>query len=91
MRQYYDVYCLLEHPQVLDFIGTAEYTAHKETRFPKKDIEIPIAENEAFLLSKPEQRAALRKRYELTKALYYRGQPDFDEVIGRIKNHIGLL
>ncbi|HEX8377484.1 MAG TPA: nucleotidyl transferase AbiEii/AbiGii toxin family protein [Pedobacter sp.] len=91
MRQYYDVYCLLEHPQVLDFIGTAEYTAHKEIRFPKKDIEIPITENEAFLLSRPEQRATFRKRYELTRALYYRGQPDFDEVIGLIKEFIGRL
>ncbi len=91
MRQYYDVYCLLEQPQVLDFIGTSEYTVHKETRFPRKDLEIPIAENEAFLLSQPEQRAAFRKRYELTKALYYKGQPDFDEVIGRIKGFIGRL
>ncbi|MGV3704525.1 MAG: nucleotidyl transferase AbiEii/AbiGii toxin family protein [Arcticibacter sp.] len=91
MRQYYDVYCLLEHPQVLDFIGTAEYNAHKETRFPNKDLEIPIAENEAFFLSQPQQRAEFRKRYELTRALYYRGQPDFDEVLGRIKGVIEKL
>lgn len=88
MRQYYDLYCLLEHPQVLNFIGTPEYLAHKETRFPKKDFEISIAENEAFLLSNAEQRDAFRKRYELTKALYYRGQPDFDEILSRIKEFI---
>ena len=71
MRQYYDVYCLLEHPQVLDFIGTAEYAEHKEKRFPKKDFEIPTAKNEAFLLSHPKQRAAFKKRYELTRNLYF--------------------
>ncbi len=85
MRQYYDIYCLLEHPLVLDFIGTSEYRAHKENRFPKKDFAIPIVENEAFLLSNEDKRAAFRKRYELTKALYYKGQPDFDEIFGRIK------
>jgi len=91
MRQYYDLSCLLSHPDVLSFIGTPEYTAHKEIRFPKKDIEIPIVENEAFLLSSPEQRAAFRKRYELTKALYYKGQPDFDEILERINEFVGKL
>lgn len=88
MRQYYDLYCLLEHPQVLSFIGTADYQAHKESRFPKKDFEICIADNEAFLLSNAEQRVAFRKRYELTRALYYKGQPDFDEILSRIKQFI---
>lgn len=91
MRQYYDVYCLFEHQQVLDFIGTREYVTHKETRFPKKDFEIPIAENEAFLLNDDEQRATFRKRYELTKSLYYQGQPDFDEVLDRIQLFIKKL
>lgn len=91
MRQYYDVYCLLEHPQVLEFIGTAEYTEHKEKRFPKKDFEIPIAENEAFLLKGSEVRDSFKKRYESTKALYYNGQPDFDSVLDRIRSFIEKL
>ena len=91
MRQYYDVYCLLEHPQVLDFIGTSEYKAHKETRFPNKDIEIPIAENEAFLLSNPSLRASFEKRYKSTGALYYKGQPDFEKILARIKEYIDRL
>jgi hypothetical protein len=91
MRQYYDVYCLLEHPQVLDFIGTAEYAEHKEKRFPKKDFEIPITENEAFLLKDFKVRASFKKRYESTKALYYDGQPDFDSILDRIRSFIEKL
>jgi hypothetical protein len=91
MRQYYDVYCLLEHPQVLDFIGTSEYTAHKKIRFPKKDLEIPIMENEAFLLSSPSLRTSFEKRYKLTSALYYKGQPDLEEILARIKKYIDRL
>ena len=91
MRQYYDVYCLLEHPLVLGFIGSPEYTGHKKIRFPTKDLEIPLAKNEAFLLSDAKLRAAFRKRYEHTKSLYYRGQPDFDNLIERIKHFIDRL
>ncbi len=49
MRQYYDVSCLLDTPDVLKFIGSEEYLAHKEKRFPKADFVIPVSENEAFL------------------------------------------
>ncbi len=91
MRQYYDVYCLLAQLVVQDFIGTAEYTAHKAGRFPKKDLEIPVSQNEAFLLNDPELREKFKKRYQSTAALYYAGQPDFDEVMSRIKDNIHKL
>lgn len=84
MRQYYDVYCLLDNELVKNFIGTLEYEAHKKERFPAVDFEIPIAQNMAFLLSDPELRLQFKKRYELTKALYYKGQPDFDAILERI-------
>lgn len=88
MRQYYDVYCLLDSKEVLEFIGTAEYLKHKEKRFPKIDHEIPIHKNEAFLLSSPKIRADYTKRYHSTSALYYQGQPPFEELIKRIAKHI---
>lgn len=88
MRQYYDVYCLLGSPEVIEFIGSEEYLAHKERRFPKPDYEIPIHKNEAFLLSSPEIRADFTARYKTTAALYYQGQPPFDELIERIAEHI---
>lgn len=91
MRQYYDVYCLLGSPDVIEFIGTAEYQEHKERRFPKPDYEIPIHKNEAFLLSSEEIRADFIARYKTTEALYYQGQPPFDDLIGRIAMHIDKL
>jgi hypothetical protein len=91
MRQYYDVYSLLANDLVLKFIGTEEYEAHKKRRFPKKDLETPIAENEAFKLSDPKLRDAFKKRYVSTKALYYTGQPDFDEVMKRIGDFLNKL
>lgn len=91
MRQYYDVYCLLANKQVQAFIGTDEYQQHKIKRFPKADLEKSISENEAFLLSVPELRDSFRQRYITTTTLYYKGQPDFDTVIERIKEHINRL
>jgi len=64
MRQYYDVYSLLGHPQVKAFIDTPEYKHHKADRFPQADLEIPIHENEAFLLSNPELRSRFKERYK---------------------------
>jgi hypothetical protein len=91
MRQYYDVYCLLESPEVIEFIGTTEYQAHKERRFPKADLEIPINRNEAFLLSSKEVRTDFTERYKSTEALYYKGQPGFDELLKRIGTYIDRL
>ncbi|MDD7886734.1 nucleotidyl transferase AbiEii/AbiGii toxin family protein [Flavivirga sp. 57AJ16] len=91
MRQYYDVYCLLAHKEVQDFIGTPAYHEHKKIRFPKTDLEIPISENEAFLLNDKKIRDAFRKRYIGTASLYYKGQPDFEELLARINKYIGKL
>lgn len=91
MRQYYDLYCLLGNKEVLEFIGTEAYQEHKKTRFPKRDIEIPIAENQAFLLSEHAQRSEFEARYKATKALYYSGQPDFGQIISVIGRHLSNL
>jgi hypothetical protein len=37
LRHYYDVYCLLEQPDVQAFLGSDAYRAHKQKRFPKAD------------------------------------------------------
>lgn len=91
MRQYYDVYCLLDSQEVLDFIGTPEYLVHKKRRFPKPDFEIPIRKNEAFLLSSAAIRKDFSERYKITASLYYQGQPPFDELIDRITKHLHIL
>lgn len=91
MRQYYDVYSLLQDDVVKAFIGTEEYQIHKANRFPPKDYEILIAENEAFLLKNPELRERFIERYKKTAKLYYKGQPDFDDLLERIKENIEKL
>jgi hypothetical protein len=88
MRQYYDVYCLLDHPEVIEFIGSEAYQTHKENRFPAQDKIAPLCENGAFLLSDPEQRQKFKERYTLTATLYYQGQPDFEDLLERIAKHL---
>lgn len=87
MRHYYDVYCLLQDAKTLKFVGSPEYKAHKERRFRSADNPV-IAENEAFLLGNSETRAAYKASYQSTRALYYRSQPDFDEILAIIREHI---
>ncbi len=91
MRQYYDIYCLLDNEQVQKFIGTDEYEQHKQDRFPKKDITIAIDKNEAFLLNNAAIRASFEKRYRETASLYYQGQPSFDTLLGKIHQYIYRL
>ncbi len=91
MRQYYDIYSLLNHPIVQKFIGTDEYKAHKEARFLGKDKGVNIAENEAFHLRDPAVRKKFEARYKATKDLYYKGQPPFDDLLKRIHDNIERL
>ncbi len=84
MRQYYDVSCLLHNQLVQDFIGTPPYQEHKKQRIRGKDAEIPVSQNEAILLSDPKMRADFAERYDKTSALYYQGQPSFEDVLKKI-------
>jgi hypothetical protein len=83
MRHYYDVYSLLQRPEVKAFIGTDAYKAHKAKRFPRADNQ-NIAQNEAFILSDPETRKVYKKAYDDTSALYYGDKPSFDQIIKEI-------
>lgn len=80
MRHYYDVYSLLQRPEIQAFIGTDAYKAHKTKRFPRAD-NPNIAENQAFILSDPETRRTYEKTYMATSALYYRDKPAFEEIL----------
>jgi hypothetical protein len=90
MRHYYDVYCLLQDTDTLNFIGTPEYQAHKMRRFRSADNPV-IAGNEAFLLRSPETRAAYKEAYQSANRLYYKSQPDFEEILKMLKEHVGHL
>lgn len=90
MRHYYDVYSLLDRPEVQAFIGTDDYIAHKDRRFRNLDNK-NIAKNEAFILSDPETRKTYAATYAKTSALYYGSKPTFDEILERIKEWIERL
>ena len=90
MRQYYDLYNLLGNDQVLGFIGTAEYQQHKADWIKGTDAETPVHTHPAFLLTE-ETLKDFEARYKATKALYFRGQPPFKEVITRIQQHLPNL
>jgi hypothetical protein len=91
LRQYYDVYCLLKYPDVLKFIGTPEYEAHKAARFRGADKEIPLSVHPAFLLPDKIMRSTFEKQYKSSSKLYYRDQPDFEVVLAGIQKYIHLL
>jgi len=76
---------LLKDREVLDFIGNDEYHQHKENRFPKEDFEIPVKENQAFLLDDRDLRNDFKKRYEETASQYHKGQPAFEELLSIIE------
>ncbi len=84
MRHYYDVYRLLQVPEVLEFIGKPEYSAHKKRRFRGADNPV-LASNEAFLLSDAQTRAAYDRAFASTRSLYYKSQPPFEEIMAAIE------
>jgi len=90
LRHYYDVYCLLDCPSVLEFIKTDRYQTRKQERFRKSD-NLSIAENLAFLLTDSEDRKFLESEYRKVASLYYQGQPNFNDLLSRIKQHISAL
>jgi len=83
MRHYYDVYQLLRTPAVQSFIGSDDYLAHKAKRFPQAD-NPNIADNPAFMLEDPAVRSGLAGAYAKSAALYYQGQPTFNDILGEI-------
>jgi len=90
MRHYYDVYSLLQRPDVRDFIGTDEYKAHKAKRFPRTDNK-NIAQNEAFVISDPATRQTYKEVFAASGALYFGTKPSFDQILGEIKKWIDRL
>jgi len=90
MRHYYDIGQLLQHPDVADFIGTAEYQERKKIRFRIGD-NLNISENEAFLLSDPTTRDQYALAYQATASLYFNDQTPFDTILDRIQSRIEEL
>jgi len=87
LRHYYDVYCLLDLPEVQAFMKEQAYQDRKVERFRTGD-ELVIAKNPAFTLHDSEQRNLFTREYKKSSALYYQGQPEFDQLLDRIGKHL---
>ncbi len=90
LRHYYDISQLLDHPDVVTFIGTPEYRAWKKHRFRTGD-NLNIAENEAFLLSDPATREQYTLTYQKKASLYFNEQIPFEIILGKIQEQIEKL
>ena len=88
MRHYYDVHCLLGSNEVLRFADTEAFEIHRAKRFPKQDLDIPLRENQAFLLEDEEEFKRLESEFVASRALYYNGQPAFEDVMGSIRTWV---
>ena len=91
IRHYYDAACLLKNKTVQEFIGTEKYQQHKKKRFPAADQRIPIAQQEAFLLKDEKLRKRYEQEYKKINALYYQGQPSFDEILRTLSENLHKL
>ena len=87
LRHYYDVYCLLDLNEIQDFMKEQAYQDRKLERFRSGD-ELVIAKNPAFTLKNSEQRDLFASEYKKSSALYYQGQPEFDQLLDRIGKHL---
>ena len=90
LRHYYDLYCLLDLPEVQAFMQEQAYQDRKVQRFRSGD-ELVIAKNPAFTLNDSEQRNIFAREYKKSSALYYQGQPDFDQLLARIGVHLDSM
>ena len=87
MRHYYDIFQLLKLKRVQDFIGSKDYFEHKDLRFPNAD-EKDLTKNEAFIISNTETQKIYQQSFEKTKELYYKGQPNFSDIISAFKEFL---
>jgi len=90
MRHYYDAHCLLADAQVQGFVGTDAYVEHKNRRFRQAD-EKDLRRNQAFLLSDETTRKMYERAYTGTRALYYRDQPSFADILEGLASQLDRL
>lgn len=90
LRHYYDVYQLLAHDRVLNFIGTDAYYEHKEKKFRPSD-EKDLKQNDAFIFSSESVKSLYTEKYLEKASLYYEEQPPFIKILERIWLHINKL
>lgn len=89
LRHYYDVYALLQNADVIAFLGTDSYFAHKEKRFRSEERNLAV--NPAFFMPDNVIFDEYEAAYNSTRSLYYRERPTFRQIIGRIREFASRL
>lgn len=90
LRHYYDIYCLLELPEVNEYLQTPDYQLRKAERFRSAD-ELVISQNPAFTLQNRTERNLFIDEFRKTSALYYLGQPSFESLLERIWENLDRM
>ena len=85
MRHYYDIYCLLDQPDIQNFIGTKPYQSYKEEKL--RTLKGIIKGHSAFMLGDSQEREVFEKEYIKQKNLYYKGQVPFSKILKRIAKY----
>lgn len=89
LRHYYDIYQLLDRPEIQGFIGTKAYLEHKKARF--KSLSLNLRDTDAFTLKAPDTYELFEKQYLRTKNLYYRDFPELSAILERIGRYLDKL
>ncbi len=89
IRHYYDLYHLIDRPEVQAFIGSPEYEAFKKERFGGDDT--LVANSDAFILGDRVTRALFEKEYDRSASLYFKGRPTLGQILQRIGQDLARL
>jgi len=89
IRHYYDLYQLIQRPDVQAFIGTAEYEDFKKERFKSDDLR--VSNSDALNLSNPEDRKVFEKEYDRSAGLYYQGRPTLEQILSKFAKDLERL
>jgi hypothetical protein len=89
LRHFYDIYSLLDQPEIQDFLKTETYQEYKNECFGNQDQ--VIANCDAFTFSDHEDREIFTNAYKQTSALYYKSLVPFDQIIQRLREFKGKL
>lgn len=89
IRHYYDLFQLIQRPDVQSFIGTSTYEDFKKERFKSDDTK--ISNGDALKLTDPEDRKNFEQEYARSEGLYYQGRPTLDQILARFAKDIERL
>ncbi len=89
IRHYYDIYQLIDQPEVQAFIGTLEYENFKIERFGSDDTK--ISKSDAFQLTSLADRQLFEKEYARSESLYFKGRPSLEKILSRIGKDLNRL